>query len=103
MVAHESQLHPVPEAMTDEAAVMVEPTACAVHAALTAGVTDGDIVVVLGAGTLGLLTIAALRRWTGAGQLVAVAKHPQQRAFASRPRRRRGRASPPSSAGSCGG
>ena len=35
---------------------MVEPTACAVHAALTAGVTDGDIVVVLGAGTLGLLT-----------------------------------------------
>ena len=35
MVAHESQLHPVPEAMTDEAAVMVEPTACAVHAALT--------------------------------------------------------------------
>ena len=83
MVAHESQLHPVPEAMTDEAAVMVEPTACAVHAALTAGVTDGDIVVVLGAGTLGLLTIAALRRWTGAGQLVAVAKHPQQRAFAT--------------------
>jgi threonine dehydrogenase-like Zn-dependent dehydrogenase len=83
MVAHESQLHPVPEAMTDEAAVLVEPTACAVHAALTAGVTDGDIVVVLGAGTLGLLTIAALRRWTGAGQLVAVAKHPQQRAFAA--------------------
>jgi threonine dehydrogenase-like Zn-dependent dehydrogenase len=83
MVAHESQLHPVPEAMTDEAAVMVEPSACAVHAALTAGVTDGDIVVVLGAGTLGLLTIAALRRWTAAGQLVAVAKHPQQRAFAA--------------------
>ena len=56
MVAHESQLHPVPDAMSDEAAVMVEPTACAVHAARSpAGVSDGDVVVVIGAGTLGLL------------------------------------------------
>ena len=36
-VAHESQLHPVPEGLPDEAAVLVEPAACAVHAALTAG------------------------------------------------------------------
>ncbi len=83
MVAHESQVHAVPDAMSDEAAVMVEPTACAVHAALTAGVTDGDMVVVLGAGTLGLLTIAALRRWTGVGTLVAVAKHPHQQSLAT--------------------
>ena len=34
MVAHPSQLHAVPDDMSDEAAVMVEPTACAVHAAL---------------------------------------------------------------------
>ena len=33
--AHESQLHPVPEGLADEAAVLVEPAACAVHAALT--------------------------------------------------------------------
>jgi threonine dehydrogenase-like Zn-dependent dehydrogenase len=83
MVAHESQLHAVPDAMDDEAAVMVEPTGCAVHAALTAGVTDGDIVVVLGSGTLGLATIAALRRWTAVGTLVAVAKHPRQRQLAT--------------------
>ena len=61
MVAHPSQLHPVPDDMSDEAAVMVEPTACAVHAALRHPITEGDTVVVLGAGTLGLLTIAALR------------------------------------------
>lgn len=83
MVAHESQLHPVPEAMSDEAAVLVEPAACAVHAALTAGVIEGDLVVVLGTGTLGLLTLAALRRWTRAGTLVAVAKHPHQKALAT--------------------
>ena len=83
MVAHPSQLHPVPAAMSDQAAVMVEPTACAVHGALAAGVTDGDTVVVIGSGTLGLLTIAALRHLTPAGPVLAVAKYPGQRELAS--------------------
>jgi threonine dehydrogenase-like Zn-dependent dehydrogenase len=82
MVAHASQLHPVPDAMSDEAAVMVEPTACAVHAALAAGVRPGDTVVVLGAGALGLLVLAALRRYTDAGTVVVVAKHEVQRTLA---------------------
>ena len=75
LVAHESQLHRVPDDLSDEAAVMVEPTACAVHAARF--VTTGDVVVI-GAGTLGLCTVAALK-----GKRVLVgAKHPEQRAFA---------------------
>jgi threonine dehydrogenase-like Zn-dependent dehydrogenase len=82
MVAHESQLHSVPSDMDDDAAVMVEPAACAVHSALWAGITEGDTVVVLGAGTLGLLVIAAIRHYTPAGSVVAVAKHPAQRALA---------------------
>jgi threonine dehydrogenase-like Zn-dependent dehydrogenase len=83
MVAHASQLHLVPDDMDDDHAVMVEPTACGVHAALRAGVADGDVVVVLGAGTLGLVSVAALRRYTGAGTVVAAAKHPAQRALAA--------------------
>src|SRR5262249_12375065 len=82
MVAHESQLHRVPDDMDDDDAVMVEPTACGVHAARRAGVADGDVVVVLGAGTLGLVSVAALRQYTGAGTVVAAAKHPVQRALA---------------------
>ncbi len=82
MIAHPTQLHPVPAHMGDAAAVMVEPTACAVHAALAAGVEEGDLVVVLGAGTLGLLTISAVRRYTPAGTVLAVAKHPVQRELA---------------------
>jgi threonine dehydrogenase-like Zn-dependent dehydrogenase len=82
MVAHPSQLHRVPDAMSDEAAVMVEPTACAVHAALAAGVHDGDTVVVLGSGTLGLLTIAALRHFTPAGTIIAAARYPEQKRWA---------------------
>jgi len=82
MVAHVSQLHPVPEGFDDADAVMVEPTACAVHAALTSGIADGDTVLVIGAGTLGLTTLAAVRHLTRAGTVVAVAKHPHQRQWA---------------------
>jgi threonine dehydrogenase-like Zn-dependent dehydrogenase len=82
MVAHTSQLHAVPEGMSDEAAVMVEPAACAVHAALRPGVDQPSSVVVLGAGTVGLCTIAAVRRHLRPGTLIASAKHPEQRKLA---------------------
>src|SRR5258706_14369885 len=58
LVAHESQLLDVPDDLTDEEAVLVEPAACAVHAAR--GLVDGEAAVI-GAGPLGLLTVAAIR------------------------------------------
>lgn len=82
MVAHVSQLHPVPDDLDDAAAVMVEPTACAVHAALASGIAPGDTVLVLGAGTLGLTTLAAVRQLSAPGTVLAVAKHPHQREWA---------------------
>jgi threonine dehydrogenase-like Zn-dependent dehydrogenase len=82
MVAHESQLHVVPDGMSDEAAVMVEPAACAVHAARRPAVEHPSTVVVLGAGTVGLCTIAAVRRHLRPGTLIASAKHPDQRKLA---------------------
>jgi threonine dehydrogenase-like Zn-dependent dehydrogenase len=87
LVAHDSQLHVVPDALSDEAAVMVEPTACAVHAALAAaGPSSADLsgatVVVLGAGTLGLCTLAALRSVALAGTVIVGAKHAEQRDLA---------------------
>jgi threonine dehydrogenase-like Zn-dependent dehydrogenase len=82
LVAHESQLHDVPERFSDEEAVMVEPSACATHAALLAKVQPTDRVVVLGAGTLGLTTVAALRHFSAPAALIAVARHQIQRDFA---------------------
>jgi len=82
LVAHESQLHAVPDDFSDEAAVMVEPAACAVHAACASDITGGERVIVLGAGTLGLCVIAALRALCLPGALVAVAKHSNQRKLA---------------------
>jgi len=82
MVAHESQLHAVPAEMSDDAAVMVEPTACAVHAVM-ANVEPGAVVAVLGAGTLGLGVTAAVRQHAAPQMLITGAKHAQQRALAA--------------------
>lgn len=82
-IAHESQLHPVPAELSDEAAVMIEPTAVGVHAALKGNVRPGATVAVLGSGTMGLVTVAALRAFTDAGTIIAGAKHPEQKALAS--------------------
>ena len=83
MVAHPSQLLAVPDGLSDEAAVMVEPTACAVHAARqVAALGSKAAVAVIGTGTLGLLTIAALRSEAAVGTVVATAKYPHQKRWA---------------------
>jgi threonine dehydrogenase-like Zn-dependent dehydrogenase len=78
MVAHERQIHRVPDDLSDEDAVMVEPTACAVHAA--AAHPGVGLTVVLGAGTIGLCTVAALADVDA--PVIAVAKHPDQKRVA---------------------
>ncbi len=82
LVAHPSQVHPVPDTLSDEAAVLIEPFACCIHAALRGAATKDDIVVVSGAGTIGLLTIAAIKLFTPPKRLIAIAKHPTQRDLA---------------------
>jgi threonine dehydrogenase-like Zn-dependent dehydrogenase len=73
LVAHSSQLYAVPDELTDEDAVTVEPVACAVHAVLSAPITAGDVVAVVGAGTLGLLVTAALSHLAGQDHCAAPA------------------------------
>ncbi|MFA9432310.1 zinc-binding dehydrogenase [Egicoccus sp. AB-alg2] len=82
LVAHRSQLHAVPDALPDARAVLIEPLACAIHAALRAEPAPGEQVLVVGSGVVGLLTILALRAFTEAGRIVATAKHPRQQALA---------------------
>src|SRR5688500_8007738 len=53
LVAHRSQLHVVPEGYSDEQAVLIEPLACAVHAAMRAKINANDRVLVSGAGSVG--------------------------------------------------
>jgi threonine dehydrogenase-like Zn-dependent dehydrogenase len=82
LVAHASQLYPVPDTLPDEIAVLIEPLACAVHAVRRVPVPPGASVLVVGAGTVGLLTLLALRKLTAAGEVHVVAKHRHQAARA---------------------
>jgi threonine dehydrogenase-like Zn-dependent dehydrogenase len=68
LVAHASQLYAVPDDLSDLDAVTVEPAACAVHAVLAAPIADGDVVAIVGAGTLGLLVTAALTHLASTGR-----------------------------------
>lgn len=126
LVVHDSQIHPVPESFSDEAAVLVEPCASGYHTALKAvavggaakiaqgsaaavsakaarggraaggvGATKGadlpermqqaasvNLAVVIGAGTIGLCALAALRKIAPGATIIAAAKHPDQRSLA---------------------
>jgi threonine dehydrogenase-like Zn-dependent dehydrogenase len=82
MIAHRSQLWAVPDGMDDRTAVLVEPLADAIHAALRARIEPGATVLVVGAGTVGLLTLLALRLLTQVGHVTVAAKHERQRAAA---------------------
>lgn len=81
MIAHPSQLVDVPADLTDEAAVLIEPTACAAHAAAR---YTGDETVILGAGTVGLLTLAAItaRNTDRRGPIVVTARYTEQKRLA---------------------
>jgi threonine dehydrogenase-like Zn-dependent dehydrogenase len=78
LLAHTSQLHPIPDSLPNEVAVLVEPLACAVHAARRVPINPGASVLVIGAGTVGLLTVLALRKLTAAGEVHVIAKHRHQ-------------------------
>lgn len=78
LVAHRDQLRAVPGELPDDHAVLVEPLACAVHSVRRAAVPRDASVVVVGAGTVGLLTVLALRALTPAGSVTVIAKHAHQ-------------------------
>jgi threonine dehydrogenase-like Zn-dependent dehydrogenase len=78
VVAHHSQLHAVPDGLSDEEAVLAEPFACAIHAALKAPVDPAAKILVLGCGSIGLLTIFAYRAAGGKGTVLASARYSHQ-------------------------
>jgi len=77
-VAHESQVLPVPDGVSDEAALMTEPFACAVHAVRGDLPGAGERALVIGAGTIGLVTVAALRALSPSSHVTVLARHPFQ-------------------------
>ncbi len=77
-VAHESQLVRVDDAVSDAGAVLTEPFACCVHAVRAMLPAPGQRVLVIGAGTMGLLMVAALRAIAPDTNVIVLARHPFQ-------------------------
>ena len=63
-------LHRVPEDLPLEKALLIEPYSCSKHAVDRAGITIEDVVVVSGAGTLGLGMITYIRQMNPAKLIV---------------------------------
>jgi threonine dehydrogenase-like Zn-dependent dehydrogenase len=93
MHAHRSQLRRLPDGLEPRAGVLADPLAVGAHAAeqvlgaghpATSGIVGGaaasGVIVVLGAGTIGLAVAASLRR-LGAERVVVSAAWPYQRAL----------------------
>lgn len=60
-VAHETQLHAVPDELRDEDAVLVDPLACSLHACLRRPPVSGERVLVQGAGVVAMGVVLGLR------------------------------------------
>ncbi len=72
---------PVPTGLDFATAALSEPLAVAVHGVRLANLTIGQRVLVLGAGTIGLMAVVAARAG-GAGEILVTARRPQQKAAA---------------------
>ncbi|MBI1817154.1 MAG: alcohol dehydrogenase catalytic domain-containing protein [Deltaproteobacteria bacterium] len=79
----ESAVFPLPQSVDWELGAMAEPMAVCVHALRLAALPVGARVLVLGAGTIGLLAIVAARA-AGAAEVLISARYPHQHAAAER-------------------
>lgn len=77
------RVYPLPAELEFAAGSLAEPAAVAVHGVRLGKVGLGDRVVVLGAGTIGLLAIVAARR-AGAAQIAITARYAHQARMARR-------------------
>ena len=75
-------LDPLPQHLSYEEGAMIEPVAVGVHACRYGGLKPGDNVLVLGAGTIGLLSLAVAKA-LGAGSTYIVAKYDVQTEMAA--------------------
>jgi threonine dehydrogenase-like Zn-dependent dehydrogenase len=78
LAAHFSMLYPVPDDVSDEAAVMADPFSVSFHAIVRNPPLPGGKVLVYGAGALGLSSVAILTALYPGVEVAVVARFPVQ-------------------------
>jgi L-iditol 2-dehydrogenase len=84
VLAHESMLHRLPDSVPDAMACLHEPVSIAAHGLLRAPPSSGDPVLVVGAGIIGLASVAALRGLFPDCTVTVLARHAFQAEAARR-------------------
>jgi (R,R)-butanediol dehydrogenase/meso-butanediol dehydrogenase/diacetyl reductase len=82
MTAPSHSFYKLPESVSDEVGVLVEPLAVAIHAVHQGNVKMGNTVAIVGDGTIGLCTLLAAKA-AGASEVYVVAKHKHRGEIAS--------------------
>jgi len=78
VLAHTSMVHLVPDSVPERGAALYEPLSIVCHGLLRAAPNDGDPVLVVGAGVLGLAAVAALKGLFPACPVTVLARHDHQ-------------------------
>jgi threonine dehydrogenase-like Zn-dependent dehydrogenase len=84
LAAHDSMLIPVPDGISDEAAVLADPFAVSLHAIVRHPPPPGGKALVYGAGALGVTSVAAIRALYPDVEVAVVARFEAQRELALR-------------------
>ena len=82
-LAHASMLFPIPDAVPDRGASLYEPVSIACHGLLRSPPRDGDPVLVVGAGIIGLASLAAVKGLFPGCPVTVLARHEHQAAAAA--------------------
>ncbi len=82
VLAHSSMLHAVPDEVPDRGASLYEPVSISAHGILRAPPNDGDPVLIVGAGIIGLASLAAIKGLFPNNPVTVLARHEHQAAAA---------------------
>jgi L-iditol 2-dehydrogenase len=74
VIAHKSQIIKIPESLSFEEALIAEPLACAIHGIFKKLPKNNENCIVVGSGTIGLVTILALKSFSQCN-IIATAKY----------------------------
>jgi threonine dehydrogenase-like Zn-dependent dehydrogenase len=78
VLAHTSMLHPIPDRVSDDAAVLHEPISIAIHGVAHHPPDEGAPILVVGGGIIGLTALLALRAYFPDNPVTVLVRHPHQ-------------------------
>jgi L-iditol 2-dehydrogenase len=82
--AHESEVYAVPNHLSNDQAMMVEPLSIGCRAALRREITQDDKALIVGGGLVGLNTLQCLRAFYPRCNITIAVRHPHQARIAER-------------------